>query len=163
MLERSGRELSVCSQHLAENRAKSLPTQQLLSLERILVGYILTIIHSELEAEIREAVQRRCHVANDASLNRFVRSAADRLIRSIRIEQLSGLLGYFGEDCKQRFQDGLTDQMVASYDSLESNRQSFAHQTGSNATLQEVQTWFIAAQDVIDAFCQALSAGPSGT
>ncbi len=157
MFTRSTADLASCAQHLEDTGSVGTP------IEKILVGYVLTVIHAEFEQAIRGAVRERCAVEGDPHLTAFTGNAATRVIRSIRISELSGALGLFDASCKESFQAAVNgSQAETYYGNIESNRQLLAHESGSMATMTEVREWFEAAGTVVTVFREVLGLSPNG-
>lgn len=126
-------------------------------IESFIVGYLLTVVHAEFEQAVKRAVSERCQAAGDPLIGNFGALAAKRLVRSIKISDLSGILGHFDANCKKTFQTSIQNARSASYYSnLESSRQAIAHEATSNATMSDVQTWFVEAKQVPLKFREAL-------
>ena len=122
-----------------------------------MVGYVLTVVHAEFEKAVKGAIRERCQVAADPLLRNFTSQAADRLVKSIKVTELSGILGYFDGTCKTTFQNSINHSLSeSSYTSLEMNRQALAHNAAHNATISDVQQWFTEAQTVVVKFREAL-------
>ncbi|MCY3925808.1 MAG: hypothetical protein OXG52_09955 [bacterium] len=151
MFDRASRALDLCTDHLADTATAGT------EIESFIVGYALTVVHAEFEKAVKNAIRERCRVVTDPHLRNFTSQAADRLVRSIKITELSGILGYFDGACKSTFQDSLRQSKSASfYNNIETNRQAVAHDAVHNATMSEVTNWFAEAQTVIVRFREAL-------
>ena len=153
MFENIDRELSLCREvaHLQDDRMAG-------PLDRILTGYMLTIVHAEFEQAIKNAVKERCLMDVDAYQVAFMETAVERLIRSITISALVGYLGFFDRNCKIRFRGKIPTNCLAEvyYGNLEENRQAMAHQANSEATLRNVEEWLLEARSVVVAFRESL-------
>ena len=159
---RSDDALRICRGHLA-----SLAAADPL-IEAILTAYASAAIYSEFEAAARAIVaERSVRPGSDKHLIAFGRVAANRLIRSIKISELSGIAGHFHSDCKEAFQDAVEAETAAAWDSILNNRHGVAHENDANApisnlTLVELQDHFERAKGVLRAFedCLSTSSGP---
>ena len=152
MFDRLENEIALYKQHLIDTRAKGSP------IEQVFVGYVLTRIHAEFESSIKSAINDRCYIESDTPLNKYVEWATDRIIRSLRLSELRGVLNRFDNNYNDQFQATVdTDQQTqVSWNKIIENRQAFAHKAPANVTLTEVQEDFSKAKDVIVAFREAL-------
>lgn len=153
MFSRLDRLVTTCKQHLIDSNSQG--TQ----IELILVGHILTVIYAEFETVIRSSIKERCVVGTDPQVSSFMQHAVDRIVRSIKVSELSGILGLFSLIYKQDFQrDMKHDNGIAEvyYHNLVSNRQAIAHNAFTNATMRDVEEWLPSGKAVIEAFRRAL-------
>lgn len=124
-----------------------------------LIAYALIRIHAGFEVAIRDAVKEKCQM-EDVTINSYIGSVIDRSVRSIKIKELSGLLGKFGKEFKESFKQHQEESAEAFqfYSNLETNRQSVAHTVdfGGQATMHDVVSWFLEARTVIYKFRQVL-------
>lgn len=156
MFDRTSRALTLCRTHLEATATSGT------EIESYIVGYALTVVHAEFETAVKGAIRERCRVVADPHLQNFTSQAADRLVRSIRIADLSGLLGFFDTSCKRVFQDSIRQSKSGQfYDNLETNRQAVAHDSIHTATMSDVEQWFTEAQTVILRFREALGLSAS--
>lgn len=106
---------------------------------------------------VKSAIRERCQVSTDPLVQNFTSQAAHRLVRSIKVSDLSGILGYFDGACKTTFQHSINRTKSESfYNNLESNRQALAHNSTHNATMSDLQQWFPEAETVVIRFREAL-------
>lgn len=153
MFNRLEKDIFFYEQHLINTRTQGS------QIEQVFVGYVLTIIYAEFEKAIKSAIKDRCHIQGDTLLNNYVRSTTDRIIRSVRISDLSKVLKRFDNKYNDRFRatvGNTNHQTQVSWDNIIDNRHAFAHMAPTNATLIEVQEWFSEAKIVIFAFRAAL-------
>lgn len=149
MFDHLENQISIYNQHLIET--ETIGSQ----IEQVFVGYLLIRIHAEFEKSIKSAIADRCHIEQDSHLNAFNHWTIDRIIRSIRISELSNILSHFDEEYKELF-TAISDRIKNSWSNILSDRHSFAHKVPTHATLSEIQKWFSEAQGVIVAFRKAL-------
>ena len=152
MFDRLEKEIALYEQHLVNTK-----TQGSL-IEQVFVGYALTLIYAEFERSIKSAINDRCRIESDPPLNNFVESSTERIIRSLKISELSGFLRSFDDKYNDRFQAAKDKdhQTQVSWDRIIANRHAFAHATPTNMTFTEVQKEFSKAKGVIVAFREAL-------
>lgn len=141
-----------CRQHLDTTGTRGT------EIETIIVGYMLTIIHSEFEQYIVSLVCARCSVPDDPRLSSFAGYAAKRLVKKIALSELTSTLNTFHADCKKQFSDGvLNTQHHLAYDNIETNRQMLAHSSGINMTFAELEAAYNLSLIVLTAFAEALT------
>src|SRR5436309_11094933 len=110
--------MATCREHLDATSTRGT------EIESILVGYLLTVAYSEYEQAVRAIVVERGR-SGDVHLTAFMEFAALRLIRSIRVGELCGVLAAFDNSCKEAFSAEIVDTRAhAAYDSIINNRQA---------------------------------------
>lgn len=152
MFDHLENKIALYEQHLIDTEMKGS------QIEQVFVGYVLTIIHAEFEKSIKSAIQDRCHIESDTPVNNYVAWATDRIIRSLRTTELSGILKNFDKKYKDHFKvaKGKGHQTQVSWDKIIENRHAFVHEAPANITLTEVQEDFSKAKGIIVAFREAL-------
>ena len=128
-------------------------------IESKLVGYILAVTYATFELIVKDSVDQRWHTAMDAQSLKFLTSAVKGRVRSIKIGELSGILGQFDDSYKEEFKRKVhrdKGQTVHYYDSILSNRHALAHGGTCNATIGDIELWLPLAKNVITAFQSAL-------
>jgi len=143
----------TCERHLLNTH--SLNTE----VETYLVKYLLVLICSEFEEMILRAVEARAGSLTDAEIVAFIKSATAQLFRSLRISELSGLLGRFAPAIKDNFSSNVTDSAAhVAFDTLINNRMQVAHSTGVvNLTFGELKLRYEESKDVVRYFATALN------
>ena len=123
----------------------------------VFVTYALTLIHGQFEAAVKAAIRERCK-ANDPAIDSYVASTVHKSVRSIKLGELSGVLGQFDVAFKASFREQSQEFAVAFqfYSNLESNRQAVAHGGVLSATMGDVVAWYFEAKIVILKFREAL-------
>lgn len=156
-IERVDDSLEQCRRHL--NLTSATDPQ----IEAILTAYVSSVIYASFEAELRLIVAKRAHSSlSDDREARFGAYAAGRLVRSIRINELTGLAGAFHPDCKDAFKDSLQDEQKSAWDSIINNRHGLAHEGDapspiiSNLTFAELELLYPKALTVLDVFSSAV-------
>ena len=143
--------IQTCATHLDATGTRNT------EIEGVLVGYLLTITYAEYEGAVRKIVAARGDLHNDERLSAFMTYAAERLIRSIAIGEIGGLLKRFDVVCHQAFQSKIANTPShTAFDNLLSNRQDVAHRLGANITLAEFQRFYQDSLPVFDAIEEAL-------
>jgi hypothetical protein len=142
--------INLCDSHL--ERSSSRGTE----VEAYLTRYLITVIYASYEAKIKELVAQRGASNEDERVTSFMRVAADRLCRSIKISEVAGIMGHFGGDYPSTFKDGISNEAQIAYDSIINNRQEVAHEGNMNLTFDELSTFYRASTPVLDALSEAL-------
>jgi hypothetical protein len=93
-------------------------------IESYLVGYLIVLVIAEYEVLLEKIIERRADRIQDSHVQSFVKVAVDKLTRSIKIGEVSGLLGHFGGTYKKSFQDAnlKAPKAVTYYDNIMENR-----------------------------------------
>lgn len=164
-LPRSEQALKVCRQHALEAQ-KVTPFARWAQVEAVLASYVASTIYAEAESCVREVTaQRVSDRVDDYMIVAFGKVAALRLIRSIKISELGGILGHFDPGCKAHFTDALTAKQKSDWDSLIGARHGVAHEPESapNAlTLRDVEGYFGSVHEVIGLFGESLEVELNG-
>lgn len=146
--------IEVCTGHI-EKVADPDP-----EIDTVLAGHIAAVAYAAFEKQIRQLVAARCAHPTDEPISRFTAEASVRLVRSIRVGELAGVLGLFGDAEKAAFQAKIKGEpeAVAAWDNLITGRQDVAHENGAapTMTLTDIQRDVAAAERVIDVFEAAL-------
>lgn len=145
-----------CKAHLSATNALGTP------IESYLVGHLLVLAASEFERVTEAIVIARALRTGDGHLISFVRVASDRLIRSIKIDQMTGVLGHFDSTCKDSFVGSAIKCAAAiHYDNILSNRHAIAHMAGHAMTLADFETAFVGCKGLFDEFANCLGLTPA--
>ena len=144
--------LDVCQHHL--NSSGTFGTQ----IESLLTYSILVIMYAEFEQNIESILQEKCASIGDGSIRSFVESCLRLVSRNIRVGELAGLLGRFGDLYKTRFNEKCSDNPRArdSYSSIITNRHATAHSSGSTASFLEVKGFYEEGHIILDFFRETL-------
>lgn len=162
-LPRADAALEACAKHLDDTGSRN--TQ----IDAILTAYVSAVIYAAFERRAREIVAARAQGdGTDPHLTAFARTAAQRLMRSIKISELSGAAGFFHTDCKSRFRDLLNHQASAAWDSIINNRHDVAHeddagQVVSTLTFRELESLYPVALCVLECLETAIAPPPAPT
>lgn len=155
-LARAEDALIQCREHIDAQQRKDP------EIEAILARYVSAIIYAAFESEIRAAVSMRASLnGQDARQANFAKKASERLVRSIKLSELSGLAGWFHLDCKNSFVDRLDEESKTAWDSILLNRHDVAHDGEgghvSNLTYEDVERFYPKAKSVITVFVASLT------
>ncbi len=134
-------------------------------IEAILTAYVSSVVYSAFEAQVRVIVAKRgAGDGSDTHLASFSAYATRRLVRSIKIGELSGAAAWFHPDCQERFRDAVQDEDKDAWDTIVVNRHGAAHndegrvdQVISNLTFADLQALYPKALRVLEAFADCLN------
>ncbi len=127
-------------------------------IQSYLVEHALVKIYSAFESEVRDALAERCASSGDLACDQYVANVVKRTVRSIRINELTGILGGFGEEYKMSYSSKIgqyPDAQIA-YDSIVANRNAVAHGGSRPATWNDVYAWWDDALPIVTEFRTAL-------
>jgi hypothetical protein len=130
-----------------------------------LTAYVSAVAYSALESQARSIVaDRAAREAGDEHLSNFSRTAAARLMRSIKISELAGVAAWFHKDCKDRFTATIDSEAKAAWESIINNRHGVAHENEdgmgsaiSNLTFSEFKDMYPKALTVLDCLRSAIA------
>ncbi|MCI7671514.1 MAG: hypothetical protein SPG17_04370 [Schaalia hyovaginalis] len=158
-LHRSDAARDICKSH-AERAKPESSLATWAQIEAILASHIASVTYAEAEANVRKIVAERiAEVTDDERVRAFGRSAAERLIRSIKISELSGTLKIFDPACKSYFSEHLTPKQQTDWDSLMESRHNSAHANSGSAeqlTLSDIDSYCDSIAEVLTIFEQSL-------
>ncbi len=88
---RSESTIETCQRHLSGLHANSPPIQVDPQIEAVLAAYICSVIYGEAEARVVDIIASRLHrESHDSYVESYAKVASRRLVRSIKISELSG-------------------------------------------------------------------------
>ena len=158
-LPRSSEIKKTCESHIHDSRGYASMSAH-AAIESVLARHTASVLYAEAEAIIRVLVaQRAAHGTEDPRVNSFSKVASQRLIRSIKISELSGILGHFSSDCKNHFSQSLTSKQKTDWDSLMGYRHDTAHENSGSVehlTLADIDGYFASIAEVLDVFADSL-------
>jgi len=147
---RTAAALEDCEEHLRESGAFAT------AIESYLTQYVLIVFCAEIQSEIYEVMRRRAAMTSDAVLGNYAVQSSQRVLRSVKTNELSGFAKLFGQEVKERFQNALDDRDVSLYNSAVVNRHDIAHKKGAEITFREVREAVEAATRILCSFEKAL-------
>ena len=144
--------LELCESHLSSTSAQGT------EIEILLTRSLLVLICSEFEQAIESIIQERCSSINDIYLREFIGSCVDAVFRSVKSNEIAGLLNRFGKNYKETFKKKTDENptAVTFYNNIVINRHSFAHAEGGNVTFMEVKKFYEEGHVVLDFFRDTL-------
>lgn len=126
-------------------------------LDSVGVNYLLTVVYSDLERAIKSALTAYLSVNDNHRGNAFAQKAVGRTVRSIKVSDVAGVLGWFDADCKKHFQDLIGNSKAQlAYDRIIAGRHDQAHSLGSGMTISDFEADLEHCQAVLDAISDAL-------
>lgn len=145
-LTRIDEAIAVCDSHLKDSQARGT------EVEIFLTRYLIVLLCATFEEKIEELVNGRAEKSNDLALAVFVRSSMSLIFRSLMTSEIAGLLGRFGSEYKQLFQEEMVKNQVAQtfFNNLVTNRHHTAHKSGSNLTFTEFVEFYNEGHLVLD-------------
>ena len=151
-LVRIDQAIEACQTHLENSGAAGT------EIEAYLTRYLLVLICATFEEEIESLIIERAARSGDPGLESFVRSAVGQIFRSLKTSEITGLLGRFGVDCKDRFRQELSTNERAEtfFNNIVTNRHDTAHSAGSNVSFSELVRFYSEGHVVLDAVKAAL-------
>ena len=144
--------IEVCRNHLDSTNARNS------EIESYLVSHIIVLVIAEYEMLLEKMILKRVGRTNDAHVQSFVHKSLDKFFRSIKVTEISGLLGRFGEDYKKSFQDAAANiqPAISRYGNILQSRHAIAHEASLNMTWAELEISFNESKLVLSAIANAL-------
>jgi len=123
--------IEVCKAHLDASKAFGT------AIESYLTQYLLVLICATFEEKIESLIIQRAGRSGDPELESFVQGAVDKIFRSPKTSNISGLLRCFSTDCKDAFDKEMKSNQQAGqeatfFNNIIANRHDTAHLSGSN-------------------------------
>ena len=115
-----------CQNHLSTGVPGGSP------IEAYLTEHILVILCAEVQQKVRQLADQRAQRSTDPALRAFVTAASERILRSVRKDELSTFVGLFGSAYKDDFNARLDDRDVTAYNNAVLQRHAVAHRGGSS-------------------------------
>jgi len=144
--------IEACAKHLDAAGARNT------EIEAYLTRYLVTLMYAEFETHVLKVLFERGEQVGDPHVASFVRAASQKLVRGLKISDLSGLLASFHVDCKSKFTSRVTSTPAhAAYDNIVVNRHVTAHGPGATLTFVELEAAYTASLEILEAFREALN------
>jgi hypothetical protein len=106
-------------------------------------------------------VRRRCSRPKDAHLKAFAQQTAEYVCKRFDISDIGKVLARFGEDYRDAFHgQAMTGTAHVSWNNIYSNRQSVAHEAGTQMSLGDLKGNYADSLAVLDALADALELRP---
>ncbi len=152
-LVRIDQAIAACQAHLQKSGAMGT------EIEAYLTRYLLVMICSTFEEEIKALIMKRAAGSQDPGMEPFVQRALDRTsFRSLMTSEIADFLRRFGLDYKNRFRQQLDNNPRAEtfFNNIVANRHDTAHSTGSNISFSDLVSFYSEGHIVLDAIIVAL-------
>lgn len=136
-----------------------------IEVENLLTRGLLVVICGEFEKKLKSVIGARCGSITDESVGRFLDYHTNRVIQSLKLSDVTGVVARFGTHHKDAFRKRLDSDRQAEqmYGSIVSNRNKAAHGGDLGATMDEVREYYSKAHVVLDYFAEALDADDEET
>ena len=128
-------------------------------IKNLLTQALLILICAQFEKEITNFLTQRCASVSDKAVKSYINDHIQRsALRSLKVTELSGLLGKFDPSYKEIFRQSIREngQAETTYNSILTNRNSVAHGGGTSATFEDVKMYYKESHVILDYFKQAL-------
>ena len=128
-------------------------------IKNLLTQALLILICAQFEKEITNFLTQRCASVSDEAIKNYISDHMQRsALRSLKVTDLSGLLGKFDSSYKETFKQRISEneQAATKYDSILTNRNSVAHGGRTSATFGDVKMYYKESHVILDYFKQAL-------
>jgi hypothetical protein len=130
-------------------------------IENYFVQFLLIRICAEYEARVTALVQRRCSRPKDSHLRAFAQQTAEYVCKRFDISDIGKVLARFGDDYRQAFHgQAMSGTAHVSWNNIYSNRQSVAHEAGTQMSLGDLKANYADSLAVLDALAVALELRP---
>jgi len=151
--------LEKCGEHLSGT--SSYGTE----IENLLTQSLLVIMCAEFEQTIEKLLQEKCSSVSDPSIKEFLGSCVSAVFRSVKSNEMAGLLNRFGSPYKEAFNEKTNENQraVTFYNNIVTNRHRVTHSDGSNVTFEEVKQFYEEGHVVLDFFREVLLSRSSAT
>jgi hypothetical protein len=142
--------LAECRQHVEATDSSGS------EVEAFLAQYLLVILCAEMQEEMYRVVELRASKCGDDEMCSFALASSKKILRSVKVGELTGFVGGFGPSRKDRFSSSLDERAILQYNSAVENRHSVAHKSGAQVTLSDMVGIIESAARVLDSALAAL-------
>lgn len=142
----------VCSKYLQANNARGT------EIETYFTNYMLILIYATFENKFHQLIGKRARKANDQHLVSYIENTSDRILQSIYVSDLTGLLGKWDATMKDNFQHRVRDTKAQQmYDLIVGQRHHAAHGSGNvTMTFKDLVAAYRACLLIPDRFAEVL-------
>ena len=160
-----------CQKHLKIFQKSSSEIQKespIESVQNYLTQHLLIVLCAEVEEQICGFLSERAEKANDPAIKTLVDSWAEKCIRSVKYNELIGIISIFGENYKNYFVSLLgddRDKIITYYGIAVKGRINTAHHTDmqSQTTMMEFKKGMESAEKILRAFRETLNSSISSS
>ncbi len=144
-LSRIDNAILTCEQHLIQTNSHQT------EIESFLTKYLLILICATFEEEIEKILLSRSDRINDNHIKSFFQHCIDKTFRSIKSSEIAGILGKFGNDYKEAFQNKANGTVEETfYNNIVINRHSTAHTSGALITFNDLVSYYEKGHLILD-------------
>jgi hypothetical protein len=113
---------------------------------------------AEFEQQIEKIILEKYTSISDTSMRDFVGSCLGAVFRSVKSNEIAGLLNRFGSRYKEVFVEKTkeNERAVTFYNNIVVNRHRVAHSDGSSITFREAVQFYEEGHIVLDLFRETL-------
>lgn len=152
--------LDDCNQHLISFKKADSEVQKespLEAIENYLTQHLLIVLCAEIEELVCRYLSSRASKSKDLALEALVDSWAKKIVRSVRYEDLVGIIRVFGEEYEIKFKSMVDEPTISSYGLAVKKRHITAHSLLQNqVTMEECKKGINSAEKIINAFQKTL-------
>lgn len=120
-------------------------------MQNCLAQYLAVVFYAEMEERVADLIGQQLQKYAGTLIGRFLTSNMDKIIRRTPKSDIVDLLGNFGDEFKNAFNDMVSARDVSLYSNVIAARHNVGHRNGSNITMQEVTRGVRAAEDIVAA------------
>jgi len=132
-------------------------------VEAFLSQYLLVVLCAEMQEEIYRIIEIRASRCGDDEICSFALASSRRILRSVKVAELSGFVAGFGQGRKDRFSSALDERAILQYNSAVDNRHAVAHKSGAQVTLMDIKEIISSATLVLESVMAAIIDAPEPT
>lgn len=125
-------------------------------VENYLAQYLAVAFYSEMEERVKAVYQDRIQGSGDVRIANFILKTQDAMLGRVRKSDIKEMAKCFGDDCRDRFNAALSEELVQKYQNVILNRHETSHTTGSSVTIDDVKVAVEAAETILDALNLAI-------
>jgi len=147
--------IQSCEAHLDSTGTRNT------DIENYFVQLLLIRIVAEYETRVTALVHCRCSRPKDAHVKSFAQQQAAIVCKRFKISDIGQTLAKFGDDYRLAFiSNAMTGVAHVAWDNIYSNRQSVAHEAGTQMSLRDLKTNYADSQAILEALVLALGLRP---
>jgi len=107
------------------------------------------IFYAEMEECLKVIVRNRLKIDVDGKLGNFLNKTNEKMLSRMKRKELSETIGLFGADCEEEFKKKFPPEFIAPYQNIISERHLTAHGSGSNITLNDVESAVLVGEKIL--------------
>ena len=142
-----------CESHLESTKSGGS------EIENYLTQHIVIILCAEMQQEVYRILDERAGLSKDEGLCRFSAAAGQRILRSVRKDDLANFVEFFGKAAKDQFNSAVDDRDVTIYNNAVNIRHDIAHKSGGTVSFKDVKDAVVVAGNILEALKTAIHTG----